>query len=189
MKLVLVAEQSGENAEYIKAATMAGWELVAEVDYRQLETAITEARADAVLLVSRHVDDALLHALRVINVVNPMPIVLFTGDSLQHSIRAAVSAGVSTYVVDCTDIKRLGNLLEVAVVRFAETQQLKKELFKAKATLAERGTVEKAKGIIMRQRQVSENAAYQLLRKLAMDRNRRIGEVADEVIAAAEVLT
>ena len=188
MKLVLVAEQSGENAEYIKAATMAGWELVAEVDYRQLETVITGAMADAVVLVSRHVGEDVLRALRVINTINPMPVVLFTGDSLQHSIRTAVSAGVSTYVVDCSDIKRLGNLLEVAVVRFAETQQLKKELHKAKASLAERGTVEKAKGIIMRQRQVSENAAYQLLRKLAMDRNRRIGEVADEVIAAAEVL-
>jgi len=188
MKLVLVAERCGENAEYITAATTAGWELKAEVGFRQLEAAISGTRADAVVLVSPHVDDAVLHALRVINTVNPMPVVLFTGDALQQSIRAAVSAGVSTYAVDCTDINRLGSLLEVAVIRFAETQQLKKELHKAKATLAERGTVEKAKGIIMRQRQVSENAAYQLLRKLAMDRNRRIGEVADEVIAAAEVL-
>ena len=107
---------------------------------------------------------------------------------MQQSIRAAVSAGVAAYVVDCSNVDRLGAVLDVAVIRFAESQRLKKELLKAKTSLAERNTVEKAKGIIMRQRKISEDAAYQLLRKLAMDRNRRIGEVASDVIAAAEVL-
>lgn len=83
---------------------------------------------------------------------------------------------------------RLASLLEVAVVRHAETQRLRTELHKAKTSLAERKTVDRAKGTIMRQRNLSEDQAYQLLRKLAMQRNRRVGEVADEVIAAAELL-
>mgnify|MGYP000550183623 CR=1 FL=1 len=84
--------------------------------------------------------------------------------------------------------RRLASLLEVAVVRFAETRRLQQELNRAKTSLAERKTVDRAKGIIMQQRNVSEDQAYQLLRRLAMQRNRRIGEVAGEVIAAAEVL-
>jgi response regulator NasT len=188
MKLFLVAAQGDECHDYRRAVNLAGWELAAELDFARLDAALNAIQADAAVLVSRRVDDVVLRALRCINARKPMPVVLLTADSLQRSIRTAVSAGVSAYVVDCTDISRLGYLLDVAMVRFTETQQLKKELHKAKATLAERNTVEKAKGIIMRQRKVSEDAAYQLLRKLAMDRNRRIGEVAGEVIAAAEVL-
>ena len=188
MKLVLVAEQRGENPDYLRAASQAGWEVAAELDYAGVETALPGLVADAAVLVARQVDDTVLHAVRCINRSQPMPVLLFTADPLQRSIREAVSAGVAAYVVNCTDINRLASLLEVAVVRHTETQRLRTELHKAKTSLAERKTVDRAKGIIMRQRNVSEDQAYQLLRKLAMQRNRRIGEVAGEVIAAAEVL-
>ena len=140
------------------------------------------------MLIAEHVDDAVLKAVRMLNSSWPLPVVLYTEDALQRSIRAAVTAGVAVYVVDCHNVERISVLLEVAMVRFKDSQQLKKELHKARTTLAERNSVEKAKGIIMRQRKINEDTAYQLLRKLAMDRNRRIGEVAEEMIAAAEVL-
>lgn len=189
MNLLLIARQCGENSAIADAARSAGWSLASELAFDELGKVIDTVQADAAILAARRVDDEVLRAVKIINSRRPLPVVLYTDDSLQQSIHAAVAAGVSAYVADCTDINRLGSLLDVATARFAETQSLKKELFKAKATLAERGTVEKAKGIIMRQRQVSEDKAYQLLRKLAMDRNRRIGEVAGEVIAAAEILT
>lgn len=188
MKLVLVAEQCGENSCIRDAAQAAGWEVAAEIGYSQLAAGRTAIQADAAVLVSRCVDETVLRTVRSINAGDSIPVLLFTEDSLQQSIRAAVKAGVSAYVANCTDITRLGSLLDVAVIRYNETLMLKKELHKAKTTLAERGAVEKAKGIIMRQRNIGEDAAYQLLRKLAMGRNRRIGEVAGEVIAAAEVL-
>jgi response regulator NasT len=188
MKLVLIAERQGASSDYIRAGQAAGWELVSELDLSRADAALADVTADAAVLISRRVDDRVLCTVRAINSRRPMPVVLFTEDSLQPSIRAAVSAGVSAYVVNCADSSRLASLLEVAVIRFTESQQLKNELHKAKTSLAERSTVEKAKGIIMRQRDISEEAAYQLLRKLAMDRNRRIGEVASDVIAAARVL-
>jgi len=188
MKLVLIAEQCGANSDYVEAAHQAGWKLAAELDYEEFDSAFPGMVTDAALLISRRVNDRVLHVIRSINHSRPMPVVLFTADSLQDSIRAAVSAGVAAYVVDCRDAGRLGAVLDVAVARFAEIRHLRQELHKAKVSLAERSAVEKAKGIIMRQRGISEDAAYQLLRKLAMDRNRRIGEVAGEVIAAAEVL-
>lgn len=188
MKLVLVAEQCGVNDGYRAAAARAGWVVTQELGYDQVQAASADIRADAVVMISRRVSDPVLRAVRVFNNACPLPVVLFTEDSLQPSIRAAVGAGVAAYVVDCRDVGRLGAVLDVALIRFTESQRLKKELLKVKTSLAERNTVEKAKGIIMRQRNISEDAAYQLLRKLAMDRNRRIGEVASEVIAAAEVL-
>lgn len=188
MNLLVVAAQAGQSGPYIKAACKAGWRIACESSYEQLPSVLTAVQAEAAVLIAGHVDDVVLKTVRMLNSSWPMPVVLYTGDSLQRSIRAAVTAGVSVYVVDCHNANRIGALLEVAMIRFKESQDLKKELHKAKTTLAERNTVEKAKGIIMRQRQVNEDTAYQLLRKLAMDRNRRIGEVAGEVIAAAEVL-
>lgn len=188
MNLLVVAEQPGQSSPYIKAACKAGWRIACESSYEQLPTVLTDVHAEAAVLIAHRVDDVILKAVRMLNSTWPMPVVLYTEDSLQRSIRAAVSAGVSVYVVDCNNAKRIASLLEVAIVRFNESQQLKKELHKAKTTLAERNIVDKAKGIIMRQRKVNEDTAYKMLRKLAMDRNRRIGEVAGEVIAAAEVL-
>jgi response regulator NasT len=149
---------------------------------------VAEINADAVVMIARRVNEAILRVVRIFNSAHPLPVVLYTEDSLQQSIRDAVNAGVSAYVVDCRNANRIGAHLDLAVIRFAESQQLKKELHKARTSLAERNTVEKAKGIIMRQRNISEDAAYRLLRKVAMDRNRRIGEVAGEIIVAAEVL-
>lgn len=188
MNLLVVAEHPGQSSPYIKAACKAGWRIASESTYEQLPAALAGVQVEAAVLITRRVDDVILKAVRLLNSSCPMPVVLYTEDSLQRSIRAAVTAGVSVYVVDCNNANRIASLLEVAIIRFGESQQLKKELDKAKTTLAERNTVEKAKGIIMRQRKVNEDAAYKLLRKLAMDRNRRIGEVAGEVIAAAEVL-
>lgn len=188
MNLLVVAEQPGQSGPYIKAACKAGWRIACESSYEQLPSMLADIHAEAAVLIAHRVDDVILKAVRILNSTWPMPVVLYTEDSLQRSIRAAVSAGVSVYVVDCNNVNRIAALLEVAIIRFNESQQLKKELHKVKTTLAERNTVEKAKGIIMRQRKVNEDAAYKMLRKLAMDRNRRIGEVAGEVIAAAEVL-
>lgn len=188
MKLILAAEHAGENDDYVSAAQQAGWDVVCETLPGRLPGALAEVDADAVILVADSVSDEVLQTVHLLNDTRPLPVVLFTEDSLQQSIRAAVSAGVSVYVVDCRDISRIGTLLDIAVARFAESQHLKRELHKAKTSLAERNTVEKAKGIIMRQRKINEDAAYRMLRKLAMDRNRRIGEVAKEIIFAAEVL-
>lgn len=188
MQLVLVSDQPGHNSAIITAAGRAGWQLACESDYAQLPGVLAGLHADAAVLLAPCVDARVLQAVRTFDGTHPLPVLLYTGDSLQQSIRAAVTAGVSAYVVDCSNVERIGVLLEIAVIRFAEYRQLKKELQRAKASLAERNAVEKAKGIIMRQRSISEDAAYRILRKLAMDRNRRIGEVAGEIIAVADVL-
>jgi len=188
MNLLVVSEQAGQSGPYIKAARKAGWRIACQFSYAQLPVAMTDVQVDAAVLIAGRIDDFILNAIRTFNSSWPLPVVLYTEDSQQQSIRAAVMAGVSVYVVDCQNVNRIAALLDVAMVRFRESQQLKNALKKAKSTLAERNVVDKAKGIIMHQRKVNEDAAYKLLRKLAMDRNRRIGEVAGEVIAAAEVL-
>lgn len=90
--------------------------------------------------------------------------------------------------MDGFEPRRLISLLDVAVARFHETERLKTELQATRASLAERKTVERAKGILMKQKGLDEPQAYHVLRKMAMDRNLRIGQAAENVIAVAEML-
>jgi response regulator NasT len=132
--------------------------------------------------------NALLAGLRELALQCPMPVVLFTGESSLDVIRRALSAGVSAYIVDGFEPARIGAIVNVALARFSETERLRRELAETRAHLVERKTVERAKGILMKQRGFDEPQAYHALRKMAMDRNLRIGEVAENVIAVAELL-
>jgi len=130
----------------------------------------------------------LLSRLRELALHKPLPMVLFTAENKREIIQQSVRAGVSAYVVDGLQPHRLGTILEVAVARFQETDRLRRELHDAKANLVERKAVERAKGILMKQRGFDEPQAYHALRKMAMDKNLRIGQVAENVIAVAELL-
>jgi response regulator NasT len=103
-------------------------------------------------------------------------------------IEAAVQAGVSAYVVDGMQPHRLRPIIEVAIARFREFQALRDELQQTRNKLAERREIEKAKGILMKQKGMAEEEAYQALRKLAMDQGLKIGEVARQLISIAKLL-
>lgn len=118
----------------------------------------------------------------------PRPVVMFTHDEDTQKMRAAIRAGVSAYVVGSIASERVKPIVDVAVVRFEQHQALRRELEQAKVSLAERKVIDRAKGMLMRQRQCDEEAAYRALRKLAMDRNRRLVDVAQSVLDAAELL-
>ncbi|MBI5040540.1 MAG: ANTAR domain-containing protein [Gammaproteobacteria bacterium] len=118
----------------------------------------------------------------------PRPVVMFTHDEDTEKMRTAIRAGVSAYVVGGVSGERVKPIVEVAVMRFEQHQALREELQQAKTSLADRKLIERAKGILMRQRGCGEDAAYQALRKAAMERNRKLVEVAQNVIDAAELL-
>jgi response regulator NasT len=116
------------------------------------------------------------------------PIAMFVDRSDTDMIEAAVDSGVGAYVVDGLKKERVKAILDMAVSRFNAFSKLRDELDSARAQLDERKNVERAKGILMKERGISEEAAYALLRKAAMNENRRISEVAQSVITAARLL-
>ncbi len=113
---------------------------------------------------------------------------MFTHDDDNEKMRTAMRAGVSSYVVNGINNERIKPIIEVAIARFQEFQTLRAELAEANSALAERKLIERAKGLVMKQRQCSEEEAYQALRKLAMTRNLRMADMAKTVISAAELL-
>jgi len=131
--------------------------------------------------------DLLEHMFDVSRAVK-RPVAMFVDRSDQASIEAAIEAGVSAYVVDGLKKERVHSILETAVVRFNAFERLKRELEDARSELADRKTIERAKAILMRTRGIAEPEAYALLRKTAMNQNRRIAEIAESLVMAAGML-
>lgn len=147
-----------------------------------------QARPDAVVVSLDSPDPALVQQLERLSREQPLPVVVFADRSGSGLLRAAVKAGVSAYVVDGLEAARVGPVLETALARFLEFQALRRERDAAVARLSERKQIERAKGILMDRRGLPENAAYQTLRRMAMDRGKRLAEVAESIITAEEML-
>jgi response regulator NasT len=133
-------------------------------------------------------DRDVLEGLRRVGQECNRPVVMFAQDGRAETIRAAVEAGVAAYVVGNLQPDRVRPVIEVAIAQFAQFQELRAELDKAKTSLAERKLVEKAKGILMKRRDCGEDEAYTAMRKMAMDQKLRLVDVANKIIAAAELL-
>lgn len=189
MDIVLVTDGYDAATPIIDAAAQAGCRVLRQVGPNDEAAAyVRETRPDAVVFISDDVDRAILREMREIKQVCPLPMVMMTRDGSEASIDAAIQAGATAYVVDCYQPERIGSVLQVARARFQEMRALREELDETRRALADRKQIEKAKGIIMSQRNLSEDDAYKAMRKLAMDRNVRVGEVAEQIVAAAAVL-
>jgi response regulator NasT len=126
--------------------------------------------------------------LRRVTETNPRPIVMFVDRSEPEHAEAALRAGVAAYVVDGIDTGRMRSILDIAMAQFRVTEDLRQDLADARASLAARKTIEKAKGVLMKRRNVDEAAAYALLRKASMDQGKSIVEVAAQLLSAEAML-
>lgn len=189
VRVILVDDDRHRMGLLDSALSAAGHEVVGKLlDTDDILGAVDRLAPDIVLLDVDSPSRDTLESLGQISRDRPRPIVLFAQKSDSETIRRAMRAGVSAYVVDGMHPNRLQPVIEVAIARFQEFQGMRRELENARTKLADRRDVEKAKGLLMKRRGVDENVAYELMRKMAMDRNIRLGEVARSLIAAAELL-
>ncbi|WP_460449325.1 ANTAR domain-containing response regulator [Alsobacter sp. SYSU BS001988] len=118
----------------------------------------------------------------------PRPVAMFVDQSDTSMINAAIDAGVSAYVVDGLRKDRVKPILDMCISRFNAFARLKDELEQAKSQLADRKVIDRAKGILMKAKGVTEEEAYALLRKTAMNEKKKVAEIAQSVVTAAELL-
>jgi response regulator NasT len=116
------------------------------------------------------------------------PVAMFVDQSDSASIQAAVDAGVSAYIVDGLKKERVTSILDLCISRFNAFARLQSELDHAKGVLEERKVIDRAKGVLMQAKKLSEEKAYALLRTTAMNENKKIVEIAQSVLTAAELL-
>jgi response regulator NasT len=156
--------------------------------FEAVEADIASLAPDVIVIACDSPDRDVLESLRDATEGNPRPVVMFVDRSSPGLAEAAVEAGVAAYVVDGLSAGRVRSVLEVAMSRFELMQKLRTDLAKAKADLASRKAVERAKGLLMKERGIDEEQAYAILRKLAMDAGRSIGAVATDLLTFAGVL-
>jgi response regulator NasT len=187
---VLVVDESAERGEALRAALRsAGYQVGSALGppLALLKT-IEELGADVIVIDVASPSGDVLEQLTAVMRHAPRPIVMFAADDSPGAIRVATRAGVCAYVVDGLERKSIKAIVDAAVARFDEFQALRARLAEADLKLSERKVVEKAKGLLMKQRGLDEDAAYAALRKMAMDRSLKLAEVARHVIEAADIL-
>jgi len=131
--------------------------------------------------------DMMEHLFQLTRTVH-RPIAMFVDQSDTASIEAAVDAGVSAYIVDGLKKERVKPILDMAVSRFNAFSRLQKELANAKTELEERKIVERAKGILMKNRGITEEQAFALLRQTAMNEKKKMSDIAQSIVTAAGLL-
>jgi response regulator NasT len=187
---VLLIDDNPARAEVVQAGlAAAGYRLLARLDGTQdLAGRVRELEPDVVVVSIDSPGRDTIEDMRRTSDLMPRPIALFVDRSDPATIAAVMEAGVSAYVVKGLAQDRVRGVVDVAVAHFNRYHAMREELDRARLSLVERKIIDRAKGLLMEQRGLNEDAAYKLLRKLAMDQNKRIGDVARDVVTYAKVL-
>ena len=182
LKVLLVDDQPGRIGLTQPALEAAGCQVHVSMSALQLSAQVESIEPDAVIISIDSPDRDTLEHICVMSGNCPRPVVMFTDDSDPDTIRAAIQAGVVSYVVSGLDPARLRPILDVAISRFQAFQAMHDQLAQAQQQLEENKLVDQAKRRLIRQLGVSENEAYQQLRKLAMDSGTRLADAARKLI-------
>lgn len=189
LRVLVIDGDAGRSALLERALTDAGHAVVARFNSSErLVDRVEALEPDVIIIDLDSPDRDTLENMHAVSQSRPRPVVMFAEDDNSHSIEKAIRAGVSAYVVDGLAGKRVRPILDVAIARFREYQALRTELDKTRNSLAERKLIDRAKGLLMKQKGLDEDGAYQLLRKAAMDRGQRVADIARSLISAAELL-
>lgn len=187
LRIMLLHDGDMRAVSLRQTLAKAGIEIVAEApaDFDLADT-IAAVNPDVVLIDSNAPARDTLENLCVTSAFSAKPVVMFTGDGSRDAMRTALHAGVAAYIVGDVPPSRIASLLNVAMERFAVEQARRDELSQMRQKLADRQAIEKAKGLLMQWRDISEGEAYSLLRERAMQRQKRLGDVASEVLEMAQ---
>jgi response regulator NasT len=188
LRILLVDRRPERSRGLCRALEEEGYQVTMATGASDLHAQVAELDPDMVIIDTDSPDRDMLEDTRRISRERPKPIVMFVDESDAEAIEQAVQAGVAAYVMQGETAGRVRPVLDLAVAWFREFQSLKSELARYKTSLADRKVIERAKGILMERKGCSEDEAYVALRRLAMNRNQRLIEVARNVIELASVL-
>lgn len=188
-RILLVNDTEKPIGELREALEAAGFEVLGAVAAAgALLKAVETLQPDVVILDVDSPSRDTLEQLAMLHRDAPRPVVMFSADGDDALIRAAVGAGVTAYVVDGLSPARLAPVVQVALARFEQQAHLRQRLDEVQQKLADRKLIDRAKGLLMARRGMSEAEAYAALRQQAMRQGLRLAEVARRIIDMADLL-
>jgi response regulator NasT len=189
LRVMLVDDSESRSLELGLMLAKLGYDVVAEVfNARELYVKVRELAPDVIIIDTESPSRDTLEHVALLSERDPRPIVMFSEDGTRESIRAATGAGVSAYVVDGLSASRVEPIIAAAVARFEAFQAMRHELAQAQTRLSDRKLIDRAKGVLMKARKLSEEEAYAALRRMAMERSITIGDVAKRLLEVSDLL-
>ena len=189
LKIIVVEPDPDRALDIINGLKDGGWTDVTMIGAAsQLDRFVRSENPDIILIDLANPDRDTLEHLCLVSDAKARPVAMFVDQSDQAMSQAAIAAGLSAYVVNGLHKDRIKPVLETAIARFAMLSKMQSELDAAKQALADRKTIDRAKGLLMHARGLAEDEAYALLRKTAMDQGRKVTDVASSLVTAAELL-
>lgn len=185
MSCLLLAPSESEIPALSADLESAGIHMIGAVQRSNLVQEAVRLAPDVVVCHEPSPDPSLFEAVALLLATAPRPVLLFTADPDADKMARALECGIHAYVVNGYAPQRLRPLIHLARARFAHEQRLREQLADVTGRFEERKLVDRAKGILMRARQVSEEEAFRVLRAASMHSNLRVGQVSRQVIAAA----
>jgi response regulator NasT len=187
---VLVIDENRIRASIIEAGLReAGYGNVTIVhDIHGIARRISEINPDVIVIDLENPNRDMLENMFQLSRAVKRPIAMFVDRSDEASIEAAVDAGVSAYIVDGLKQERVRPILKMAISRFNAFARLNRELEETRGELENRKVIDRAKGLLMTSRGISEEEAYALMRKTAMNQNRKIVDIAQSLVTAISLL-
>ncbi|MFD1215620.1 MULTISPECIES: ANTAR domain-containing response regulator [Microbulbifer] len=183
ISILLVDDQPERATMVAEQLTAAGYDLLAQLTSAEgLLFQVEKYRPDIVLIDIESPDRDILESLSVINQHNPTPVAMFSARGGAEFITSAVEAGVSAYMSEGMSPDRVAPAIEIAMAQFRSYQQLRLSLARTQKQLDERKIIERAKGLLMARKNISEQSAHQTLRTLAMNSNSTMQQVAEQVV-------
>lgn len=189
MKRILIIDDVRDRAAWLRASLeLADFDVVGVLAWEQVdEHAIQAASADVIIVDANAPGRDTLEQISLMSTTLEKPVVVLGAQNDKHSIREAMRAGVSAYVAHTVQGEDLSGIIQVAAARFAEHKRLRDELKEAKSELVERKLVDRAKGILIEDHGYSEPEAYKRMRSMAMNKGKRLAEIAEAIILAKEL--
>lgn len=187
---VLLIDDGAHRVQLIREElTRLGCDVVGVIEQATLiHDCVLNLQPDVVIVDSESPTRDTVENLAALNERLPRPVVVFSEDASDDPMRQALKAGVSAYVVAGLQPERLAPVLQVAIARFEQDLALRQELSRTQAQLSARKSIERAKGILMSEQGLDEDAAFRRMRRLAMDRGVPLAEVAERIIDAHALL-
>lgn len=181
-KVLLVSDDAANTHEIEEGLRSSGITQIKIISTQSnVLTVLNEGSADLIVLDVKKPSTALFEQFAIVHEFCPRPVVCFSCERDSFVIAKSVKAGVTTYIVDGKNANRIRPIIDVAMARFNACFAVRKELAQVKNKLSERAIIEKAKGLLIEHKKMTEDLAYQTMRKLAMDQGKKISIVAHEV--------
>jgi response regulator NasT len=153
-----------------------------------LERRLGAIDPDIVLIDLENPNRDVLEQMIRISGASARPVAMFANQSDSAMINAAIDAGVSAYVVDGLRKERVKSIVDLSISRFSAFARLREELAQAQSQLADRKAIDQARALVMKAKNIPEDQAYAMMRKVAMNEGKKIADIARSILTAAELL-